>query len=73
VADYNISILKKLKDRQDDGLLIFEKLKNENTIKEKNSVIVLSIHSYIIISKIISKKLGYDFGLIMPQKINCSQ
>jgi putative phosphoribosyl transferase len=63
--------LKKLKDRQEAGLLIVEKLKNENILKgEKNNVIVLSVpRGGIILGKIISKKLGYEFGLIIPRKL----
>ncbi len=63
--------MKKLKDRQEAGLLIVEKLKNENIIKgEKNNVIVLSVpRGGIILGKIISKKLGYEFGLIIPRKL----
>ena len=71
IARFTISILKKLKDRQEAGYLIVEKLKNENIIKgEKNNVIVLSVpRGGIILGKIISKKLGYDFGLIIPRKL----
>jgi putative phosphoribosyl transferase len=63
--------LKKLKDRQEAGLLIAEKLKNDNIIKgEKNNVIVLSVpRGGIILGKILSKKFGYDFGLIIPRKL----
>jgi putative phosphoribosyl transferase len=38
--------------------------------KKKNNVIVLSVHrGGIIVGKIISKKLGYDFGVIMSRKL----
>ena len=51
--------------------MLVEKLKKENGIKgEKNDFLVLSIpRGGIIVGKIISKELGYDFGLIIPRKL----
>jgi putative phosphoribosyl transferase len=63
--------LKQLKDREEAGCMLVEKLKKENGIKgEKNEFLVLSIpRGGIIVGRIISKELGYDFGLIIPRKL----
>ena len=51
--------------------MLVEKLKTQNSSRgEKNDFLVLSIpRGGIVVGKIISKELGYDFGLIIPRKL----
>ena len=63
--------MKQLRDREEAGWKLAEKLKKENSIKgEKNDFFVLSIpRGGIVVGKIIAKELEYDFGLIIPRKL----